>query len=154
MIALYPPTRVKLRRLYHFGAHNVYANSDISPKNRAVCDNMAIYLMTCTIRVNLMVFFSYSFLIWAPLYKNLYTDEHEMMLPIILPFTDPETDTGFTINLINQLISVLMGTFVIPGNNKLICRLGQHWPQFVFRWLTYFGLECNSCNHNYQYGLM
>lgn len=76
---------------------------------------MAIYLMTCTIRVNLMVFLSYSFLIWAPLYQNLYTDEHEMLFPIILPFIDPETDNGFTINIINQMISVMLGTFVIPG---------------------------------------
>lgn len=133
LIALYPPTRVELRRLYHFGAQYVYENSDISPKNRTVCDNMAIYLMTCTIRVNMMVFLSYSFLIWAPLYKNLYTDEHEMMFPIILPFIDPETDTGFTINLISQLISVLLGTFVIPGNRAcfvvvffIICRLGSN----------------------------
>lgn len=84
---------------------------------------MAIYLMTCTIRVNLMVFLSYSCLIWAPLYKNLYTDEHEMFFPILLPFTDPETDSGFTINLINQLISVLLGTFVIPGTEIVTCIL-------------------------------
>lgn len=84
---------------------------------------MAIYLMTCTIRVNLMVFLSYSCLIWALLYQNLYTDEHVMMFPIILPFIDPETDTGFTINMVNQMISVLLGTFVIPGTEIVTCIL-------------------------------
>lgn len=123
IIVLYSPKRLQLRRLYHFGADYVYKNSDISPKNRAVCDKMAIYLMTCSIRVNLMVFLSYSFLIWAPLYKNFFTDEREMILPVVLPFTDPETDLGFTVNMVNQMISVLLGTFVIPGTEIVTCIL-------------------------------
>lgn len=123
ILALYPPTRVLMDSLYYFGAKNIYANSDISPKTRTVCDKMAINLIVCSIRVNLMVFFSYLLLICGPLYKNFFTDEHEMMLAIILPFIDPETESGFTINLINQMFSVLLGTFVIPGTELITCIL-------------------------------
>lgn len=123
IIALYPPTRLRLRHLYLFSAEYVYANSNISFKNHTVCDKMAIDLLICSIRVNSMVFLSYLLLVCGPLYKNLFTDEREMMFAIILPFIDPETDTGFTINLTNQMISVLLGSFVIPGTELLTCIL-------------------------------
>lgn len=70
-----------------------------------------------------MVFLSYLLLICGPLYKNFFTDEREMMFPIILPFIDPETDTGFLINVVNQMISVLIGTVVIPGVELITCVL-------------------------------
>lgn len=122
MIALYPPTRLQLRLLYHFGADYVYSNSDITPKNHAVCDNMAIYLLTCSARVNLMVFLSYLLLICGPLYKNFFTDEPEMPW-IILPFIDPETEMGFLINYVNEMISVLVGLPVVPGTEIVTCVL-------------------------------
>lgn len=110
-----------MRRLYHFGADYVYSNSDISPRNRVVCDKMAIYLLTCTVRVNLMLFVSYLLLVCGPLYKNFFTDEHVMIIPVILPFIDPESDFGLKINMINQMFTVLMGFPVVPGTEIVTC---------------------------------
>lgn len=83
---------------------------------------MAIYLLTCSFRVNLTVFFSYLLLVCGPLYKNFFTDEHEMPW-LILPFIDAETDFGFKINMTNQMITVLLGLPVVPSTEIVTCVL-------------------------------
>lgn len=123
MIILEPLTREQLRRLYNFGADYIYAKHDISPKNHDVCNNMAIYLITCSIRVNLLILLSYALAVGAPLYKTLFTDENEMILPVILPFIDPDTQNGFNINYAYQVIICIFGGFIVPGCELVTCVL-------------------------------
>lgn len=58
---------------------------------------------------------SLSFITCAPIYKNLFTDDKEMIIPVILPFIDPETEHGFYINLISQLITSTFGAIGVPA---------------------------------------
>lgn len=122
-MALHPTQRRKFRSLYNFGADFIYANSDTSRKNYVVYDKMAVYLVTCSIRVNLLVLLSYMMAVCVPFTKTLFTDENEMILPIILPFIDPDTDDGFVINYADQVITCLFGSCVIPGTELLTCVL-------------------------------
>lgn len=110
-----------MRRLYNFGNDSIYAHYNSTPKTHEVCDKMAIDLLIRSIRVNGVIIFSYSLLVLAPLHKNFFTDEREMLLPVILPFIDPDTQLGFTINTINQMITVPMGIFVIPAAELTTC---------------------------------
>lgn len=48
-----------------------------------------------------------------PLYLFVMKGEHLNLIPIILPFTDPETNRGYYINLANQVIIAATG---IIGN--------------------------------------
>lgn len=119
-----PLKREQLRRLYNFGADYMYAKcDDNSPRNRNVCNKMAIYLITCSITVNLFVILSYALALGAPLYKTSFTDENEMILPIILPFTDPDTPNGFLINYTYQMMICMTGSLVIPACELIYCIL-------------------------------
>lgn len=123
LIIMESSTCEQLRRLYNFGADFIYAKHDNSRKNHDVCDDMAIYLIACSIRVNMLIFLSYALAIGAPLYKTLFTDENEMILPVILPFIDPDTQNGFNINYTYQLIICIFGGFVVPGCELVTCVL-------------------------------
>lgn len=123
IIALHPSKHKQFKHLYQFGADFIYANSDNSPKNYVVCNRMAVYLITCSIRVNLLVLLSYMMAVCVPLSKTLFTDENEMILPVILPFIDPDTQNGFIINYTNQAVSCIFGSCVIPGTELLTCVL-------------------------------
>lgn len=68
-----------------------------------------IKFVTSTFKVLLVILISFSFIGIVPIYKLIYTDERELIYAVILPFTNPETDMGFIINTINQMISVLIG---------------------------------------------
>lgn len=118
-----PSKRVQFRRLYNFGADYIYANSNSSPKNYAVCNKMAIHLITNTANVIAIVMISFSLIIGAPFYKTVFTDENEMMIPVILPFIDPETTNGFQINFTYQLFSLFCGSLIIPMNEIFTCVL-------------------------------
>lgn len=114
---------MQLSLLYNFGCDFIYSKHDITPRNHDVCNKMAIHLMTCSIRVNLLVLLSYVFAAGAPLYKTLFTDEREMIIPIILPFIDPHTHNGFVINYAYQMITCIFGSFIVPGIELLTCVL-------------------------------
>lgn len=120
---LIPTTREQYRRLYSFAGEYIYANSEFSVENRNVCDRMAIDLITSTAKIIFLIFFSIFLAVCAPLYINFFTDGNEMLIPIILPFVDPETRNGFFINLANQLIIAFFGSIAIPATEVITCVL-------------------------------
>lgn len=113
-IALIPSTRQKLRSIYNFGVDYIYANSRISPKIHSVCNRMAIDLLASTVRINQIVYISVAIGDGAPLFKTFFTNEKEMIIPVLLPFIDPETDNGYYINLASQLFACMFGVIIIP----------------------------------------
>lgn len=118
-----PSKRVQFRRLYNFGADYIYAKSNSSPKNYDICNRMAIHLITNTSKVITIVLVSFSLMICAPFYKTVFTDDNEMIIPVILPIIDPETTNGFQINFIYQLFSIFCGSLIIPMNEIFTCVL-------------------------------
>lgn len=118
-----PSTRKQYRYLYQFASNFLYANSETSKSKYSVCNRMAIDLVTSTSKVLVLIAFSFSFITCGPTYKNLFTDEREMIIPVILPFIDPETEMGFYINLISQLICLALGSLGIPSIEVITCIL-------------------------------
>lgn len=57
----------------------------------------------------------------APMYKTLFTDENEMMIPIVVPFTDPDSPNGFLIAMGYQGLVSLGGLFIVPGSEIVSC---------------------------------
>lgn len=97
----------------HFAANYVYANSDITPKNRAVCDKMAIKLLISAVQVTLLTMFSLGLMAILP----LFTNERPLMVPVVLPFVDFETTRiGYILNFANQVIIAGGGIFIVPGS--------------------------------------
>lgn len=123
IIILIPSTRKQYRYMYNFAGNFLYSNSETSPSKSNVCDRMAIYLVTSTSKVLLLIAFSFSFITCGPIYKNLFTDDSEMIIPVILPFVDPETENGFYVNLTSQLISSSFGVIAVPAIEVVTCVL-------------------------------
>lgn len=109
--------------MYNFAGEYIYANSHTSPKNHSVCEQMAILLATSSFKTNALIVFSMNLICSAPLYKLFFTDENEMVIPVILPFIDPETPNGFYINLANQLFICAYGVITIPATELITCVL-------------------------------
>lgn len=107
--------------MYNFAADFIYANSDISSTNYNVCNKMAINLIIDSIRINSMVFVSYAMSVCIPIYRIFFMGENDMIYPIILPFIDPESQNGYQINFVYQMIGCVAGGIIIPGAELLTC---------------------------------
>lgn len=116
-----PSTRKQCHNMYNFAGNFIYANSKKSPTNNVVCDKMAIYLLTSSLNINLLVNISTILMICAPLYKKLVLNENELIIKIVLPFIDPETDRGYLYNMISQSITCVFGSIVIPAIELVTC---------------------------------
>lgn len=79
--------------------------------------------MNSSIRVNLLMALSLSMTICVPLTRTLFTHEKEMILPVILPFIDPDTEKGFAINYVDQMITCIFGSCVLPATELMTCVL-------------------------------
>lgn len=109
------------RQGYNFAANHIYSHSDISAEHYKLCDRMTIELLKSAIRVAFLQLFSMSLMALSPLYKILFTDEKELMVPVIIPFVDSDTKNGFYFNLANQLLILGGGIFIVPGTELVIC---------------------------------
>lgn len=107
--------------MYNFAGDFIYKNSKKSPRNNVVCDKMAIFLLTSSININLLVNVSTISMISAPIYKKLVQNENELVIKIVLPFVDPETPNGYAINMISQSITCLFGSIVVPAIELVTC---------------------------------
>lgn len=118
-----PSTRKQCHNVYNFAGYFIYANSKKSPTNNVVCNKMAIYLLTSSLNINLLVNISTILMICAPIYKKLAQNENELVIKIVLPFIDPETPNGYAINMISQSITCVFGSIVIPAIELVTCVL-------------------------------
>lgn len=118
-----PSKRKQYKRLYNFAGEFIYANSGTSSKNHRVCNRMAIYLLSGSIKISLLMLFSVSLCVFPPLYKIFFTEKNEMIIPVILPYIDPDTKKGFYINLANQMVTCVYGTVIIPATELITCVL-------------------------------
>lgn len=116
-----PSTREKYRSLYNFGGDFIYANSRISVEINSVCDRVAIDLVSKSFIVNCLISLSLVLAIGSPIQKIIFTGENALIMPIILPFIDFETKTGYMINTINHIAICALGATVIPGIELATC---------------------------------
>lgn len=73
--------------------------------------------------VNLLIFFSVQLIFCSALYKLLYLREKELIIPLVIPFIDSESELGFYINMMHQLINASIGFFIIHTIEILTCVL-------------------------------
>lgn len=84
---------------------------------------MAIHLMTEALKINLIILLTIFFASSVPLYNIFFTDKNDMIVPIILPFFDPDSQSGIYMNLVNQLVFCAYGAIIIPGTELVTCVL-------------------------------
>lgn len=126
-----PSTCEKSRALYNFSGKYIYQNAHISPKNYEVCNQMANELITSSMKIIFVLWLSFGIALATPLYILLFTNEREMILPVIYPFIDPDTDSGFYINLASQYVICLFGVFILPGCELILCVLKNGYTAYA-----------------------
>lgn len=121
ILVVLPSTHEKYRRIHNFGGDYIYSNSRISEEVNSVCDRMAIDLVIRSIIVNCLISLSLVLTIVSQMQKIILTGEYVLIIPIILPFIDVETRTGYLINTLNHLAICALGTTVIPALELITC---------------------------------
>lgn len=115
----------QLRHLYNFAGDHIYANRNASPEIQSIYDKLAIDLLSNSIKVNSLVLFSFFLCCCVPLYNIFFNDsvdnEYQLIIPVKLPFIDIETQSGFYINLVNQMFICLVGAIAIPTVDLVNC---------------------------------
>lgn len=118
-----PSTRKQYYRLYNFSGDNIYANNENTPKNHKICDDQVIDLLAHSIKIVSLIIISLILMYCVPLFNILIRNQYDVIIPIILPFIDPQTKTGFYANLVNQLTFCFYGLVAITGIEMITCML-------------------------------
>lgn len=114
-LALKTSTREMLASMYNYSGKYIYANSGITARNYQICEKLANDLISGSIKICVLLAIAIDLSICAPLNKLTFKHEKELIIPVILPFINPDTDFGFYMNLGNQLVICLYGAIIIPG---------------------------------------
>lgn len=121
LTVLKPSTCSQLRSLYNFSRDYIYANFSVSKNVNHICNQMAINLFVSCTRTAILINFSFMLAAAGPTYKLFFTDQKELFVPVILPFINPDTEFGFWVNLIYQLMNCSVGVFVLLGTETGVC---------------------------------
>ena len=95
--------------MYNFAGDFIYTNANTTPKTYNVCNDMANDLIVSSIKIISLVFIALFLGCSGALYKLFVKNEKELIVPVILPFIDPDTEQGFYINFGSQFLSCLLG---------------------------------------------
>lgn len=120
IIVITPSTSKQYRHMYNFAGNFLYGRTDY---NNNVRDRMAISLLTSTSKVLTLLMVTFTFIMIAPIYENLFNDGREMIIPVVLPFIDPDTKNGFYINSASQMFCLALGAVIVPGTEIMTCVL-------------------------------
>lgn len=86
---------------------------------------MAIHLLSNLVKVNTLVLLSLQLICCVPLYNVFFNNnvdkQYQLIIPVLLPFVDIESQTGFYINLMNQSAICLFGIVAIPTIEIITC---------------------------------
>lgn len=110
-----PKSRKLIQSLIFFAGDRIY--TDIQPDSETnyirVCDQSAIKLLkdaSSTLAIISSAVILYS---CFPMYAFIKHNEIQLFMPMFFPFTDMESTTGITINILNQIFA---NTLVLGGN--------------------------------------
>lgn len=97
--------------LIFFGGKYIYPLHDKNAKLHEAYDEAAIMLIRTSLTIFTAILLSTIGFAVYPLYTYIFENAHPMMIPIILPLTDPETNFGYYLNVSNQLFISFTGIF-------------------------------------------
>lgn len=106
--------------MYNFGRENIYKNCNVSTRHNYICNRLTNNLRIDCGRIIFLVLLSISVGATIPVYRMFFV-EKELLIPIIFPFTDPDTEFGFYLNTILHLMVATCGFFILPGAELFIC---------------------------------
>lgn len=121
VIVLMPSTRARARFLYNFVGEYIFAKSPVSTRTYAIFDRMAIGIVKNTAKALLIFSFTFSITVIQSVLETFYWNERMLIVPVILPFIDPDSSKGFYINLVFQIIVGFPSIVVVIASEIVIC---------------------------------
>lgn len=108
----------KYKNILLFAGNFVYQDSYNKAKLKITHDNCARRLIKSAVGIMLTIIFSSFPTVLYPVYLHFFENARPMIVPIILPFIDPETTNGYYKNICNQLVFCIVG---LMGNVGIEC---------------------------------
>lgn len=119
------PAKTRFQSILFFGGHHIYTTSKTTERDK-ILDKRTVELLLNIIKITLAITVaSISFIVY-PIYEHFYRKKHTTILSFELPFTVPESDTGYSLNLINQLLVCYVGFFGNIGIEMLTCIINNN----------------------------
>lgn len=98
----------------------IFVNSNVSTKTYEVCDRMAIAHIKSTATAIFVLVVGFSIGGLHPLMTCL-SDERILFVPVIFPYTNPESLNGFYINFTHQIIVGVIGSLGVFVCEMITC---------------------------------
>lgn len=110
-----PTTTKTFQSLIFFAIEKIYTdiNHDSNCNYIRLCDESAIKLLKSTTKTIGIICVSMSLYIFFPIYMFITSNDIQLPIPVLLPFTDIKSIKGMIMNILNQLFIGLIG---IAGN--------------------------------------
>lgn len=107
--------------MFSFAGKYIYAKCNSSRSRYNTCNRMADQLIKDSIRTGTMVTLSMMLFVAVPMFLVIFLRQQHMIMPIILPFTDPESDDGFYLNFMHHIFFGTLGPCAIVGIEMCTC---------------------------------
>lgn len=84
---------------------------------------MAIKLVISCVKTVFLILLSFGVVAMVPIYKFFYTDEKELLVPFLFPFTEIETQFGYYLNMAFQSMYGIFAAVMLLSTEIAICML-------------------------------
>lgn len=103
-------SRRRFQNLVLFAGECIYMDNYETKKHHEISDKSAKHLMSTSIKVLVITFLGVICYLGFPTYAYFFLNQLPMPVPILLPFIDETTNSGYYINIVNQVVIVVIGT--------------------------------------------
>lgn len=120
-----PSSLEQLRSITFFPVVKIftYANDESNRVYDSICNQCAIKLLKNTMKTLSIVIVSMAIYSMFPVAALLRYNEVQLMIPVLFPFTNLESQIGIIVNMLNQLLTGTMGLTANIGIEVLNCIL-------------------------------
>lgn len=99
-----PSTLRRYQALLFFGGNHIYKNNNSSDGYIVVCHKSISMMIKRTMEDISMIIVAFCLIMVLPTYFFFFKHQHTLIMPSILPFTDPESDFGYCVNFVHHII--------------------------------------------------
>lgn len=117
-----PSQRKKLQTIIFFVADHIYTDIDekSDPAYIRICDQSAIELFKSTTKILGIFYTSLITYTIFPIFTTIKNNKMQLILPVLVPFTDLDSTNGLIINILNQLFTIFIGAYGNFGTEIMI----------------------------------
>lgn len=123
-MVIIPSSRARLQTALFFIANHLYINDDETNVDyNQMCERSAIKLLKSTAKTVGILMPSVLISATFPMIMTISRHQIQLIVPVLVPFTDLDTWHGLCINLLNQFITIFFGICAGLGIEIIICML-------------------------------